>query len=76
MSKRRLLDGSEVEEFEEPINIIIHTKAPAKWKFTDLETGEEYLGSGLPHPIYGEELRKRTSAGLIGSLLKTKLRIK
>lgn len=43
--KRILLDGSEVEEFENAIDITIHTKCPGKWRLVDMETGQEYIGS-------------------------------
>jgi hypothetical protein len=50
---RKLIDGSEVEEFEKAIDLTIHTKAPAKWLLIDLETGQEYLGSDKPN-LYGK----------------------
>lgn len=43
--KRILLDGTEVEEFENAIDITIHTKCPGKWKLIDMETGQEYVGT-------------------------------
>lgn len=70
--KRKLLDGSEVDDYDYPIDLIIHTKAPAKWKLIDLETGQEYLGSEIPHANFAEELRKRVINGTIGSWFKTK----
>lgn len=74
-NKRILLDGSEVESYDKPIDLIIHTKAPAKWKLIDLETGQEYLGSEIPHGNFAEELRKRVVNGVIGSWFKTKGRV-
>ena len=71
---RKLLDGSEVEEFEKPIDIILHTKAPGKWKLIDLETGQEYIGSDVSHPNFSEILRKKVSTSNIGSWFKTKRR--
>ena len=50
---RRLIDGTEVEEFDEAIDLTIHTKAPAKWLLIDLETGQEYIGSDKPN-LYGK----------------------
>jgi len=47
MTKRILKDGSESESFDSPVDLIIHTKSPGKWKLIDLETGEEYLGSEI-----------------------------
>jgi hypothetical protein len=44
MNKRKLQDGSSVEETEFPVTLIIQTKCPEKWKLIDLETGEEYIG--------------------------------
>jgi hypothetical protein len=35
MNKRILKDGSEVDSFDKPVDLIIHTKAPGKWKLTD-----------------------------------------
>lgn len=72
MSKRKLLDGTEVESYDHPIDLIIHTKSPAKWKLIDMETGEEYLGSMLEHPEYGEKLRLKVMICKIGSWFKTK----
>lgn len=69
---RKLLDGSEVEDLDYPIDLIIHTKAPAKWKIIDLETGQEYIGDSAPHSIFAEILRKKVSFGKIGQWRKTK----
>lgn len=69
---RILMDGSEVESYDKPIDLIIHTKAPAKWKLIDLETGQEYLGSELPHSLFSEILRNKVLNGFIGSWFKTK----
>jgi len=43
--KRKLLDKTEIKELNKPIDLIIRTKAPTKWKLIDLETGEEYIGT-------------------------------
>jgi hypothetical protein len=72
MNKRTLKDGSEVESYDKPIDLIIHTKAPAKWKLIDLETGQEYLGSEIPHGTFAEVLRNKVLNGTIGSWFKTK----
>ena len=69
---RKLLDGSEVEDLDSPIDLIIHTKAPAKWKIIDLETGQEYIGDAEPHATFAEVLRKKVSFGKIGQWRKTK----
>jgi hypothetical protein len=71
MNKRILKDGSEVESFDKPVELIIHTKAPGKWKLTDLETGEEYLGSEIG-TAFAEILRSKVSNGKIGTWVKTK----
>ena len=42
---RKLLNGEEVLESSTPIDLIVHTKAPGKWKLIDMETGQEYVGS-------------------------------
>lgn len=73
--KRKLLDGSEVEDYDCPIDLILHTKAPAKWKLIDLETGQEYLGSEISHETFGEVLRSKVAKSKIGSWFKTKGRV-
>jgi hypothetical protein len=70
--KRKLLDSSEVNDYEHPIDLIIHTKAPGKWKLIDLETGQEYLGSEISHDSFAEVLRNKVSTSKIGSWHKTK----
>lgn len=74
IKKRKLLDGSEVNDYDYPIDLILHTKAPGKWKVIDLETGQEYLGSEITHGTFGEILRTKVSNGKIGSWIKTKRR--
>ena len=71
MNKRKLKDGSEVDSYEKPIDLIIHTKAPEKWKLTDLETGEEYLGSEIITD-FAEALREKVKTNKIGTWVKTK----
>ena len=71
---RKLLDGSEVEDFDYPIDLIIHTKAPAKWKIIDMETGQEYVGNSDPHPNFAEILRNKVYTGKIGQWVKIKWR--
>lgn len=44
MATRKLIDGSNADEFEFAVTLSIHTKCPEKWKLIDLETGEEYIG--------------------------------
>ena len=71
MNKRTLKDGVEVESFEKPIDLIIHTKCPEKWKLVDLETGEEYLGSEIGTD-FAEILREKVKINRIGTWVKTK----
>jgi hypothetical protein len=73
--KRKLLDGSEVNDYDYPIDLILHTKAPGKWKLIDLETGQEYLGSEISHETFGELLRTKVAKSKIGSWFKTKGRV-
>ena len=39
----------EFEEFDQPIDLFIHTKCPRKWLLIDRETGEIYEGSSAGH---------------------------
>jgi hypothetical protein len=71
MTKRILKDGSELEAFEKPVDLIIHTKAPGKWKLVDMETGEEYLGSEIMTE-FAEVLRDKVKINKIGTWVKTK----
>ena len=73
--KRKLLDGSEVNDYDYPIDLILHTRAPGKWKLIDLETGQEYLGSEIYHETFGELLRSKVAKSKIGSWFKTKGRV-
>ena len=45
MSKRKLTTGDEVLKLSESVILKIKTKCPSKWKLTDMETGEEYIGT-------------------------------
>jgi hypothetical protein len=75
IKKRKLLDGSEVNDYDHPIDLILHTKAPGKWKLIDLETGQEYFGSEISHETFGEVLRNKVAQSKIGSWFKTKGRV-
>ena len=55
---RKLLSGTEVPENDTPIDLIVHTKAPGKWKLVDMETGQEYVGS-IEITEYGRWIRVR-----------------
>ena len=42
---RELLEGISVYELDEPVELIVKTRASMKWKLVDRETGEEYIGN-------------------------------
>lgn len=47
---RNLQSGETVVELTNPVTLTVYTKCPEKYKLTDMETGEEYIGyssSGL-----------------------------
>jgi hypothetical protein len=71
MDKRILKDNSSVDSFDNPVDLVIHTKAPGKWKLVDMETGEEYLGSEIGTG-FAEILRTKVTSGKIGTWVKTK----
>jgi hypothetical protein len=70
MNSRFLKDGSAVDSLEHPIDLVIHTKAPGKWKIIDMETGEEYIGTSVPHPEYTKKLKEKVASGNMGSWKK------
>lgn len=35
----------EFREFDEPLDLVVHTKCPEKWMLIDKETGETYQGN-------------------------------
>lgn len=39
----------EFEEFDKPVDLVIHTKCPNKWLLIDRETGEMYQGNYSGH---------------------------
>jgi hypothetical protein len=71
MNKRILKNGLEVDSFDKPVDLIIHTKAPEKWKLVDMETGEEYLGSEIGTD-FAEILREKVKTNKIGTWVKTR----
>lgn len=71
MNERILKNGSTVPSYDKPVDLIIHTKAPAKWKIIDLETGEEYLGSEV-QTDFAKTLREKVQLNKIGTWIKTK----
>ena len=42
---RKLQDGTEVTELSAPVQLVVYTKCPEKYKLIDMETGEEYIGN-------------------------------
>ena len=69
---RKLLNGSTVSEFDEAVDLIIHTKAPGKYKIVDLETGEEYIGSEIKNESFAPILIEKVNRGRIGQWIKIK----
>lgn len=45
MKTRKLIDGREAKELDNPIKLLIETKCPSKWKIVDMETGQAYIGT-------------------------------
>jgi hypothetical protein len=41
---RKLLDGTTVPALDIPIELIVKTKCPGKYKLVDMETGLQYTG--------------------------------
>lgn len=69
---RKLLNNELVEELEEPVNLIIHTKVPAKWKIIDMETGEEYIGCSTVNQKFIKMLIDKIQYNKIGHWQKIK----
>ena len=67
-----MLNGSTVSEFDEAVDLIIHTKAPGKYKVIDLETGEEYVGSEIKNESFAPVLIEKVNRGKIGQWIKIK----
>ena len=44
MNRKLRVSGAEVPEFDVAIRLKVVTRCPGKWKLTDMETGEEYIG--------------------------------
>lgn len=42
MKKRKLKDGTEVNELDQAVQLTVTTKCPNKWLLIDRETGEAY----------------------------------
>jgi hypothetical protein len=45
---RKLLDGTEVDEYDTAITLSITTKCPDKWLLVDQETGQVYIPYTTP----------------------------
>jgi hypothetical protein len=43
--KRKLKNGKNAKEYNNPFALIIYTKCPEKWEIKDLETQQIYIGS-------------------------------
>ena len=41
---RKLQNGVQVYELDNPVTLTVYTKCPMKYKLVDRETGEEYIG--------------------------------
>lgn len=44
MKTRTLTSGEVVLELDKAVTLEVYTKCPEKYKLTDMETGEEYIG--------------------------------
>ena len=44
MKTRKLVDGTQAVELDEPKTLTVYTKCPEKWMLVDKETGEVYIG--------------------------------
>lgn len=68
--KRKLKNGQEVEELQEPVALIIWTKVPEKWEIVDLENGKVFRGDKEKHPSFASMLLDRVNLGRIGQWKK------
>jgi hypothetical protein len=53
---RKLLDGTEATELDEPITLTITTKCPEKWMLADKETGEVYVPYATPGKLQWKKI--------------------
>ena len=44
MKIRKLKSGEIVQELDKAVTLEVYTRCPEKYKLTDMETGEEYVG--------------------------------
>ncbi len=47
---RKLIDGTQVFDLNEPVTLIVKTKCPKKYLLLDLETNETYRGTDNNQP--------------------------
>ncbi len=62
---RKLIGGKNVPSYQYPVDLVVHTKAPEKWKLIDMETGQEYIGSAEPGE-YGLWIRTKDKKSSFG----------
>ena len=54
MKTRKLIDGREAQELDQPIKLLIETKCPSKWKIIDMETGQAYIGTNTNKKFHNQ----------------------
>jgi hypothetical protein len=59
---RKLLNGVQVYELDEPVTLTVYTKCPMKYKLVDMETGEEYVGQNPEKNKYSWNKVNRNAA--------------
>lgn len=57
----------ERDQYALPIEITVTTKAPSKWRFVDLETGEVYKFADFADDVYGEHYFQRDHDFVVSS---------
>ena len=60
MKQRTLQSGSTVTDLPTPITLEVYTRCPEKYKLTDMETGEEYIGYASPGKNSWRKLNQET----------------
>ena len=48
MKFRKLINGDEVEDLKDAVDLSIFTRCPEKWILIDMETGQKYRGLKEP----------------------------
>ena len=59
MTVRKLQSGETVVELTAPVTLTVYTKCPEKYKLTDMETGEEYIGYSSSGQYSWNKLEKK-----------------